>query len=198
MINLDHFKDVHPNWHVIENLETEQARATFDLLLMAAFINDELTPEESGVLDEEWKRLPFIDLPESNEQFTQKILDKHDHLNQIARNPKMFDGFMDDIEAAIDDEDVQFAVFRLLAITMASDGFDEAELDFCYAIGARFGLERDTIDDTIRSIWETHEEAVDLEAGREHHIPPVVGSGQAKSRRSLKPLPNPFSSRIPD
>lgn len=194
-MKLEHFEDVHPNWGIIENLSSEEANAALDLMLMAVYINDELTRDEVEVLTEEWLHLPFVGPPETADQLADRLLDTHSSLTRIANNPKLFEDFLDDVVDKVRDEDHQMAIYRMMVITASVDGFDEPELALCTAVGRRFGLEDDTIDDMVRSVWESRERGVDTEAGREHHIPPLAGA-RGSSRRGNRPHPNPFSTRL--
>lgn len=194
-MDLKYFEDVHPNWELIENLEAAQARATLDLLLMAVYVNDKVTEDEVDVLTEEWKKLPFVGPPDSAEELTDRLHDTHSSLNRIAQNPDLFDSFLDQTVEMIDDEDVQMAVYRLVVIAASADGFDDAELDLCEAVGHKFGLERDTIDDLVRSVWESREKGADAEAGHEHKTPHILGSTASRDR-STRTSPNPFSQKM--
>ena len=195
MMNLDLFEDVHPKWQVVEDLTADQAEAALDLLLLAVYINKDLTREEVEVLTEEWEKLPFVGEPETADELAERMFDTHSTLNKVAENPAMFDDFIDEIAGRLNDEDAQMAIYRLMVIAASADGFDDVELDLCESVGHKFGLAPDTIEDIVRSVWESHEKAVDTEAGREHHTPPLFGS-RASRDRSSRPYNNPFTQKL--
>lgn len=196
MMNLEYFRDVHPNWDLIANLDEEKATAVLDLLLLTVYIDEKLTAEEVKLLTEEWEYLPFVKIGDHEANLKRRLMETHSFIKRITDSPKLFEDFLEDITETFDDQDLEIAVFRLVAIVASADGFDERELELCDALGASFGLKVDTINDILRSVWESHEKAVDTEAGAEHHIPPIFGSNRARNR-SLRPHPNPFSTRIP-
>lgn len=194
MRHLDDFRDVHPKWDIIEGLGEDETYAVVDLLLTAIFIDDEVTDDEIQVLSEEWQHLSFMEPKLTSAELFERLDQTREQLDRMKDNPDLFDDFVDDIADTISNEDEQIPVFRLLAMVTSADGFDERELDLCYAIGAAFDLEVDTIQDILRAVWESLQEAVDVEAGNEHHIPPIKGKNRARDR-SMSPYPNPFTQR---
>ena len=194
MMNLDDFRDVHPKWEIIEQLDREETAAVIDLLLTAVSIDETVTQDEIDVLAEEWQHLSFIDPEFTSAALHDRMRETHARIARMNESPDAYEQFLDDMAATIDDEDARFAVFRLVAIVSSADGFDERELDLCDALGIAFDFQPDTIDDILRAVWESREKAVDTHAGEDHHIPPILGKNRARNR-SMKPYPNPFGNR---
>ncbi|MFB6375742.1 MAG: hypothetical protein ABEN55_22125, partial [Bradymonadaceae bacterium] len=59
-MGLHPYTDVHPNWEIIESLETRQAEAVLDLLTTATMVDGDLTDFEAATLAEELVELPFV------------------------------------------------------------------------------------------------------------------------------------------
>jgi hypothetical protein len=193
MSGLTVFEDVHPNWEVVASLTSDAAEAALDLMLMATYINNELTADEVEVLTEEWAELPFVGAPEDADELVDRLLDTHSSIRRVSENPDLFDEFIDDAVGRIESEDAQMAVFRLVAIVAAADGLDEREADLCMAFGRRIGLERDTVDDILRSIWASRHEAESDDSTPSPHSPPERGSAPVAERADT-PSYNPFST----
>jgi hypothetical protein len=193
MRGLAMFEDVHPNWDVVASLDSESAEAALDLMLLATYINQELTADEVEVLTEEWAELPFVGAPEDANELADRLLDTHSSIRRVSENPDLFNEFMDDAVDRIGSEDAQMAIFRLVAIVATADGLDEREADLCMALGRRIGLERDTVNDILRSIWASRHEAESDETDPAPHSPPERGSTPALKREGTASY-NPFST----
>lgn len=199
-MNLESFKNVHPDWEPIQSLDEEQAIAVLELLQLALYIDDELTRNEIEILTEEWLELPHVQPPPDAAEVFDQMIDTYSTVQSMRETPKKFDAFLDRNANAIDDEDARFAVFRLVAIAALADGFGEDELEFCIALGDAFDIDVDTVQDVLRSTWEAYQRALDEDAGIEHNIPRVLShtDGSGKHRRSLGRRPNPFTSGASD
>ena len=193
MGGLSIFEDVHPNWEVVASLDADSAEAALDLMLLATYINDELTADEVEVLTEEWAELPFVGAPENANELADRLLDTHSAVRRISDNPELFDEFMDDAVGRIDSDDAQMAIFRLVAIVATADGLDEREADLCMALGRRVGLERDTVDEILRSIWASRLDGASGEATSAPHNPAERSSAPVSDRDNTASY-NPFST----
>jgi hypothetical protein len=193
MAGLSIFEDVHPNWDVVASLDSESAEAALDLMLVATYINQELTADEVEVLTEQWAELPFVGAPEDANELADRLLDTHSSIRRVSENPDLFDEFMDDAVERIGSEDAQMAIFRLVAIVASADGLDEREADLCMALGRRIGLERDTVDEIVRSVWASRHEAASDETEPAPHSPPERGSTPVLEREDTASY-NPFST----
>jgi hypothetical protein len=194
-MDFNDFRDVHPNWEVIESLDRDESQVTLDLLLMAVYLDEQLTAEEVEVLTEEWKQLPFVGPPESAAQLAEHMFETHASLNEIVDHPPLFRDFVVEAADEIGGEDKKIAIFRLVAMAALADQTTERALAFCYALGYELELELDTVEHLLRSIWESHESTVDREQGFDHYVPPVEGHEWAR-KHTLEPYPNPFSTCI--
>lgn len=194
MMNLEYFRDVHPNWEVIESVDEQEADALLDLMVLTVYTDDEISDEELAALKEEWQHLPFVGETHSDAELAERMEETHALLNRVVQYPEMFRGFMQGIADAITDEEMRMAAYRLVCIISSIDGFDESELELCEAVGTSFELDTDTMDNILRAVWESHGEGVDLEAGNEHHVPPIFGT-RYWEKRSMNPYGNPFATK---
>lgn len=194
-MELEKYADVHPNWHLIEDLSEDEARATLELLLTAVYLDGELTERELTALAETWSRLPFVG-PELDQSTMETLLeDTRQRLDQILDTPEHFDDFVAEATAKIRDDERQIAVLRLLAIVLTEDGTRESEQALLYAVGYHFDLEYDTVDDVIRSVWESHEESEVSSPGKRRKKPLLKGKHWAEQRPS-QPYANPFTTPL--
>jgi hypothetical protein len=155
---LANFADVHPNWNVVRQFDAIETRAVLEILIMATLLDGQLTPSERELLIDEYAHLPVgrtsID-PEIVERMFEVTSER---LAEIRRDPEQFATYLDRICAGITTAPKGEAALRLLAMLCVADGVTEEEFEFCRAVGHRFGLSRDTIDEILRHAWETRQD----------------------------------------
>lgn len=194
-MELEKYRDVHPNWHVVENLSKPQARATTKLLLAGVFLDGELTTGELQALAETWQKLPFVGPSFGETSLEHLLAQTHDELEELLESPERFDDFVASQTDKFDDEEDELAVFRLLAIVLTEDGTDEREQALLYAVGHHFGFEHDTIDDVVRAVWESYEESTVSSPGKKRKHKLFHGK-HYNDPRNKRPYPNPFQTRV--
>jgi hypothetical protein len=194
-MKLEYYREIHPNWNRIANLSESEAEATLDLLVTAVFVDRELSEEELETLGEEWAKLPFDEEIGPEVDLRKQLYGTHSYLRKILDEPELFYNFLKVTCDKIKDEETQIAVFRMVAMTVVSDGVDELEFDLCYAIGSEFELNYDTVEQLLDSVWESHQKASHLLEGEDHHVPSIKGSDWARQRAQNQEYANPFSMR---
>ncbi|QDG50228.1 hypothetical protein FIV42_05635 [Persicimonas caeni] len=194
-MELEKYRDVHPNWHRVASLSQPQARATLKLLLAGVFLDGKLTSGELQALAETWQKLPFVQPALSGESLEHLLAQTHDELEALLEDPERFEGFIESVTEKFVDEENKLAVLRLLAIVLTEDGTDENEHALLYATGHHFGFEYDTVDDVVRAVWESYEESQASASGQKRKKPILKGKhwNDVREKRSY---PNPFTSRI--
>lgn len=191
-MDLSHYRDVHPDWNLVEGLDQPQAEAALDLLVTATVLDGDLTDEELATLAEELSELPFVTSPDESRTLAEALETTRARIDSFEDHPNRFGEFVEEVGRQIQSRDVQLAVLRLLAIDITIDRPTEAQQEFYYAVGHEWDVDDDTLEDVLRTAWTSHEESRDLESGADHDVPPVRGANWARNR-SLKPMPNPFT-----
>lgn len=194
-MELEKYADVHPRWEVIESLSEREARGTLRLLLTGVYLDDELTRDELQALTETWVRLPFVGSYYSEAKLHELLARTHDQLEDMRLDPSVFDSYIGGIAEEYKDEETAIAVLRLLSIVLTEDGTKESEQALLYAFGHHAGLTVDTIDDVVRSVWESHQESESASPGRQRKKPVLKGKEWSRERPS-RPYANPFSSPL--
>ena len=194
-MELEKFEDVHPNWSLIEQLDESQADATLKLLLTGTFLGGPLAEHQLQAMSEAWRRLPFVGPQWSDSTLDELLTRTHDELEQILAEPERFDGFMAQVAAKLGDQETQIAVVRLLAIVLTEDGLDEREQALLFAAGQHCGLHADTIDDLMRSVWESYEESQFSSPGKKRAHALHEGKHFARNRPSPATY-NPFTTSV--
>lgn len=188
------YADVHPNWEIVESLDTPQSEAILDLLATATLIDGDLTDAEVETLAEELVELPFVGADKT--ALLEDELDRsQSRVESFEKHPERFDEFIEQTCSKIDSEEVQLAALRLLAIDITVDEPTERQQELYYATGRAWGIDFDTLEELLRSAWDSHDRVRDKARGRDHDLPPIRGANWARER-SLKPYPNPFEQRI--
>jgi hypothetical protein len=191
---LPEYADVHPNWEIVESLDTVQSEAILDLLATATLVDGDLTDAEFETLAEELVELPFVGADKTT-LLADEIDRTQSRVESFEKQPERFDEFIEQTCSKVDSEDIQLAALRLLAIDITVDEPTERQQELYYAAGRAWELDFDTLEDLLRSAWDSHERLRDEASGRDHDLPPVKGSNWARER-SLQPYPNPFEQRI--
>ncbi|MFW5966139.1 MAG: hypothetical protein ACOCV2_01420 [Persicimonas sp.] len=194
-MELEKYADVHPRWEVIEGLSERAARGTLRLLLTGVYLDDQLDRDELQALAETWQRLPFVGPYYSEQKLFELLARTHDQLDDMRADPGIFNSFVEGIADEFRDEEVAIAVLRLLAIVLTEDGTKEEEQGLMYAFGHHAGLAVDTIDDVVRSVWESHEESASTSTGKRRKKPVLKGKHWARERPS-QPYANPFNTPL--
>lgn len=190
-MELEKFADVHPNWHLIEELTEREARGTLKLLLTAVYLDDELTDGELQALAETWQKLPCVDSEFDQPTLVRLLAETHEDLERFKSDPELFGAFLGGISEQIQDEEKRIAVFRLLAIVLTEDGTQESEQALIDAVGHRFEFSDDTIDDLLRSVWESYEESTVSSPGKRRMKPIIEGKRWGRQSGSTAAA-NPF------
>lgn len=194
-MKLEYYREIHPKWEVVSSFTEKQSEAAVDLLLLTAFIDDDLADDELDMLAQEWSKLPFDYPVDTEAELKEELSGTHRYLQKILDNPDLLDEFLNVTCDIFDTEDRQSALLRLIMIEVVSDGaVDEREFELCYAIGHKLDFSFDTTEQLLESIWASHQKARDIAAGREHHVPPLKGADWARNR-SESSYPNPFEMR---
>jgi hypothetical protein len=176
-MQLDDFEDVHPDWDSIATLTTDESRAARQLLLASLLIEPTLSAPAARIIAEVTSRFPGG-----------AVLSESDVIQQAGRLRRSaawetWQEFLDDVASRVPDLDARIALVRLLSIVLAVDGATEREQEFCYAVGDAFDVNYETVENLLRSAWETHEHLVTEErTGKKHHTPPLRGAGWARGR----------------
>lgn len=194
MKKLAYFQEVHPNWDTVRNLGSMEAKAATELLATSLLVDGMLSDDELDTMQEEWHKFPFVKNADEDIGLDGALNEANERVNTFRESPEELGEFLRDICDHFSGDEVRLAILRLVAITLSVDGLTEAEIDFAYAVGHHMGLEADTTEDMIRSVWETHEVSERRASGEDVEIPPVFGYDRAMTR-STGGYPNPFTSR---
>lgn len=195
-MELEKYQDVHPNWHHIEDLSEAQANDTLKLLLAGVFLDGKLTPGELQALAESWQHLPFVGEKFAGSTLEDLLAQTHDELEEILEEPERFEGFLESVTDKFDDQEVEIAVLRLLAIVLTEDGTDEREQMLLFAVGRHFELEPDTIDDLLRSVWESYEQSLSVSKPGNKRAKPLAQGRRFAQNRKTHYTANPFTTPL--
>jgi hypothetical protein len=194
MKKLEYFREVHPNWDTIENLGSMESDAATELLATAMLVDGMLSDDEMDTMQEEWSKFPFVQNQEQDIGLDGALDDANERVNTFRESPEELGEWLKETCERFSGDEVRLAVLRLAAITLSVDGLTESEIDFAYALGHYLGLQSDTTEDVVRSIWETHAISERKAAGEDVDIPRIYGYDRAM-QRSTGGYPNPFTSR---
>lgn len=191
-MELDKFRDVHPDWNLIENLSPDEAPATINLLLAALFLKANLGDEELQALAETWQRLPFVGPDFGGSTFLGHLVKTHDDLLAITEDPTLLQGFLRDAAERITNEDKRLAVLRLLALVVAEDGLKPRQQEYFYATAAYFDVDMALAEDLLRVAWDSYErDKADVD-----HPKPLIKGKRWSEKTTFKTSQNPFAQPL--
>lgn len=151
-MRLKKFQNVHPDWEVVRSLEHDEMMATLDLLITAMLLDGRITDAERETLVDELARLPSATDALSGPQLRQMVLDCEAEMRGMDSTD--FGEHLDRTCSRIEGDAKRQAVLRLVAILAVADGFSEEEFDLCRAIGERFDMSDDRVEEILRATWE--------------------------------------------
>ncbi len=188
------YADVHPNWEIVESLDNTRSEAILELLATAALIDGDLTEAELETLAEQLLELPFAGVDQTT-LLEEEIDRSQARVRSFEDEAGRFREFLEETCAKITAEDVQLAALRLLAIDITVEAPTERQQEMYYATGRCWEVDYDTLEEILRSAWDSHERLREAAAGRDRDLPPIKGANWARER-SLQPYPNPFQTRV--
>ena len=147
------FKAVFRQSTTLQSLDPAQVNALMELLVAATFVDNEVTRVERQALVSAMESLPRFD-----EQHWAS-LEGDDGLTRITKiglrymNPDRRDEFLDGTVAHFAEPREARAVFDAVVAILHCDGLDGAEFEFCMEVGARLGLDRETIHSIVAEAW---------------------------------------------
>lgn len=176
-MRLVNFADVHPNWNLVRQFDANETRTVLSLLVTATLLDGQVTPSERDTLIDEYARLPLGETSIDSDTVSQMFETTASRLEAIRKEPELFGPHLDRICQGIDAEPKQQAALRLLAMLSVADGVTEEEFDFCRAVGLRFGLDTERVDEVLRAAWEARQDyLVEHVPGVNRAIRPVTGA----------------------
>lgn len=191
-MELQKFKDVHPDWSLIENLAVEEVPAVVNLLLGGLFLRGKLSVEELGLLAETWERLPWIGRGFEGQGLGDHIQQTHGRLLAILKNPELFDDFLDEASSRITDDDKRRAVLRLLALSLNESDLGPRQYDYFYAVTSSFEFSSSQAEDILRLAWESYQDHLRAESG-DTSFKPLVQSHHLSASSSRERGSSPFT-----
>lgn len=185
------FSDVHPDWTVVQSLAPAEVRATLELLITAMLLDGRISVSERETLIDEFARLPVHESDIGGSDVKRMVYESEDRMRSMDADD--FGDYLDAVCERIESRDKRIAVLRLVTILAVSDGFSEDEFDLCRAIGHRFDLEMNMVEDILRTTWETRQAAVAQLSGDTSRTPHVTGARYYEDRSDSYGHPKPFS-----
>lgn len=181
------FSDVHPDWTVVQSLSPSEVRATLELLITAMLLDGRISVNERETLIDEFARLPAHSGDIGGADVKRMVYESEDRMR--AMDADDFGDYLDGVCSRIQSPEKRVAILQLVTILAVSDGFSEDEFDLCRAIGHRFELEMNMVEDILRNTWETRQAAVAEQRGDHSPTPHVTGARYYEDRKDTYPKP---------
>lgn len=137
-----HMSEVFPDLNVLRGLSTEGAKAVWEFLTLAVFIDGHCSEWEETAMQMIGAMMP--NLPHDTTVSAPKAAitgrERRKKLQQLARTLG---------------EDQREAAFKMLCVLSTIDELDLDEIDFVDEAAAAFGIDKDLSEHMLRSSWES-------------------------------------------
>lgn len=150
-MELERFWKLFPDRDQLHELTPDAAQAVFRLLMLATFVDDEVTPVERVALAESINRLPGF------EKGAYHMLEGQAGIVILAN---LHDRFLNDLPAVLDEIRAHLAsqkerliALRMVAGILQPDGLEDSEYQFCLTVGSALGLDAQVVTDTVAELW---------------------------------------------
>jgi hypothetical protein len=194
-MRLVNFADVHPNWDLVKRFDAVETRTVLEILVTATLLDGQVTPSEKELLADEYAQLPIGVTSIDTDTVTQMFETASARLDELRKDPDQFSPYLDRVCEGITTDANGEAALRLLAMLSVADGVTEEEFDFCRAVGYRFDLDSETVDEILRQAWEARQDyLVTHVPGVRRAVRPVTGAHWFEDRAD-RPHQFPFQQK---
>lgn len=192
-MRLINFSDVHPDWAVIGSLEPKESRSLLELLVTTVLIDGRVTEDEREAFMDSLARLPLQKTDIDNDAVQAMFETASERLRSFSGNPDAFESYLDRTCTEIADQDKRLASFRMLAMMCVSDGLAENEFDLARAIGHRLEINADTVENILKSTWESRQAYIAETDPNVERDPKPVRSARHFEDHDMSPDQRPFT-----
>ena len=152
-MDLEAFRDLFVRSKTLQGLDAAQASALMELLVAATFVDHEITKSERRALVEAMNSLPQFDEQHWVSLEGDEGLVRLTKIGLRYMDPDRREDFLDGIASQFTEPRQARAAFDAVVEILHCDGLDGREFEFCIEVGARLGLERDTIHSIVAEAW---------------------------------------------
>lgn len=140
------------NVQILSDLDTTQARAFVDLLILTVLVDEVITEEELEALSEQWANMPFVTDVDLEQAMAAHGFETRAYLEDRISDESAVRDFLKERMTSLDTKDVKLAALRMVATVSSSDGVDDAETSFLRTVGEVLGVEEAHIKDVIADL----------------------------------------------
>lgn len=144
----EYMAQVFPDVGVLRGLSEDSARALWDFMCLAVFVDDTCTDWEATAIQRIGMMMP--NLP----QDYRKVAPINEAM-KAKGDPKAQRKLMTKLATRIGGEPQREAAFKMLCILSTIDELDLEEIDFIDVAAQTLGLDKDMGEHILRSSWET-------------------------------------------
>lgn len=153
-----------PEKNSFNEMSLDAAEAIAEILEMAAYIDERLSPQELETLKEELLLLSVQTMPEVLAFSSERGFFEREAVG-TRYDADAIDYKLDQAAKRITSDIEKQACVRLLAVLCCSDGLDTEEIEFFDLVVQALDYDRDSAQDILRAAFESHQAMTsDMEA----------------------------------
>lgn len=137
----------------LRQMDSDACEALFDLLLMGALIDGELSAEEAELLAEEFLELPFYAVAHATEVRSEYGFARRGEMLERIHAGEV-DAMLEHVAERLPDAAYRTAALRALAMVLESDGVDESEFSFAMQASRALDIPGVKAFEILRDAWE--------------------------------------------
>lgn len=128
------------NTQILSDLDTTQARAFVDLLILTVLVDEVITEEELEALSAQWANMPFITDTDLEQAMAAHGFETRAYLEERISDDDAVRTFLKERMPSLDTQDVKLAALRMVVTVSSADGVDSAETSFLRLVGEVLGV----------------------------------------------------------
>lgn len=151
-MSISTFFSAQENTQILSDLDTTQARAFVDLLILTVLVDEVITEEELEALSDQWANMPFVTDVDLEQAMAAHGFETRAYLEGRVSDESAVRDFLKERTPSLDTEDVKLAALRMVATVSSADGVDGAETSFLKLVGDVLGVSSEHIKRVVADL----------------------------------------------
>ncbi len=160
MISVDLYREVLPDWTRLRMLEQSELEAAAELLVAIAQLaapGDD-SPSHKDI------RETWLELLAGFDQTSRAALGAHidtsnERVRSLFNHPRAFGVLLASACSRLRSPITQFHAMCLFVVSVFMTGPDERQIELCYRIGKKFGMDEERVEELFGRMWSAYQSA---------------------------------------
>jgi hypothetical protein len=160
MISVDLYRNVLPDWTRLRMLDEAETQAVSELLVAIVQLDDSTDRHQTyDRLKDIWVQLLSVQDTASRTTLAAHIDTSYERVQGLFAHPHAFGILLASACSRLRSPITQFHAMCLFTVTVFFGNPDERQVEMCYRIGKKFGMDETRVEELLSRMWSAYQAA---------------------------------------